>query len=356
VKKKTLLAILNELRCYLTCDSSKPLSMQAGELLALLRTYRFLPYQYLIHRLYEQDVIEGVLDYMPPVLLKRYRAQVNPAEAQEKTLNKLLFAEIMRQHGLPVVQILAVIHRDKTITDLEGRPIPLGEFPGRLRRWGLSRIFVKPTHGCEGSGARILTLRGNDLYLGEEKLTDDLMIARLFSGSEYERFLVQPVVEQHPLLVAMNSASVNTLRIDTLIDESGSVQSSGAFLRVGSGKAVVDNVARGGYAIKVDVDSGRLGRYGTTHARHGRRVVEQHPDTGFRFEGVELPHWEQVQPLLTSGTRALAPLKYVGWDLAFQEQGILLMEASAVHDLFVFQTATGGLRNTPMGRAALAGR
>jgi len=227
VKKKTLLAILNELRCYLTCDSSKPLSVQAGELVALLRAYRFPPYQYLIHRLYEKDCVDGVLDYMPPVLLKRYRARVNPAEAQDKTLNKLLFAEIMRQHGLPVVQDLAVIHRDKAITDPEGKPIPRGEFPGYLRRWGLSRVFVKPTHGCEGRGARILTLRGDDLYLGEEKLSDDLMVARLFSPSEYERFLVQPVVEQHPLLVAMNRSSVNTLRIDTLVDESGAVRSSG---------------------------------------------------------------------------------------------------------------------------------
>lgn len=349
---------LTEARAYLKSDGRKPLRVQWREGADLWRKYGCFPYHYLKHRLYQQESPPEVGSFMPPNLIRRFRDRLNPEAAREMTLNKVLYTRIMQEAGLPVVPVLAVLESGGKMVDPAGKPLDFPAFVRGLAARGLDGIFVKPTHGCEGRGALKLTLQDESLCAGEGPLTEQAFFRTVFSGakhsSEYGAYLVQPLLRQHPLIAEMNSASVNTMRIDALKMDDGSVQSSGAFFRVGNGRDWVDNVSAGGFHINVDLQTGELDRYAFGHVKYGRLKCEAHPVSGFRFAGVHLPHWDQVKSLLQAGMDALAPLRYLGWDVAFGEEGPVLMEASAEHDLFVLQCAIGGLAERLIGKTVMA--
>ena len=350
------LSAASEAKAYLRSDRRKPLSLQIREGARLWREYGHFPYQYFKHRLYRQECRQDITSYVPPLLLRRYRDRLNPEPAREMTLNKLLYTQRMQGAGLPVVPILATIGTEGWIRDTDEKQLSYDELIRRLAERGLQEIFLKPTHGCEGRGARKLAVQSGALRYENEALTERSFFRLLFSGSEYRVFLLQPAVQQHRLLAQMNPSSVNTVRIDALRLDDGSIRSSGAFFRLGNGRDCVDNVSAGGYHIRVDLQTGQLDPYAFGHLKYGIRQYEVHPVSGYRFAGVRLPFWTDLPPLLQAGMNALTPLCYLGWDVAFTEKGLILMEASAEHDLFVFQSAIGGLADLAIGKAAMVRR
>ncbi len=154
------------------------------------------------------------------------------------------------------------------------------------------------------------------------------------------------------MLDALYPRSVNTVRIDTLID-GNTVHSSAATLRLGTGGAHVDNLSRGGLTVPIDLATGRLAGPGRRMPCFATRFYPRHPDTGVRFEEVPLPHWQQLRGLVERGARALAPLGMLGWDVALTVDGPVLLEANANWGEDLFQL-NRGLRDTPAGRLALA--
>ena len=349
---KKLRQVLTEFAAYLKEREKKRIFTQLRELVLLWRLDERFPGYYLRHRLYSRDIGTDVSGYLPESYLARFREGINPEEAWETTRNKALYTSIMQDNHLPVVPILYLIEADRTINHAAGRELNFQEFVAELCQ-NYSEIFIKPTHGFEGQAAQQMSCRDHQLWLRGKPLAERDFFETLFFLPRYNRFLVQSVVTQHPLLNSMNESSVNTVRIDTLVCDDGVIRSSGAFLRVGSGGSWVDNVAAGGFHLKVDVETGAVAPRGYGHVKFGRQWMETHPVSGFRFEEVTLPFWGQVAGLIEKGARALAPLRYLGWDIAFTAEGPILMEASAIHDLFVLQSAVGGLRYTPVGQAAL---
>jgi hypothetical protein len=104
------------------------------------------------------------------------------------------------------------------------------------------------------------------------------------------------------------------------------------------------------------METGQLAKHAKMHVKFGGTIVEKHPISRVCFHDIRLPYWDQIPHLLERGMEALKPLKYLGWDIAFTTTGPVLMEASTDHDLFVFQSAIGGLRQTEIGKAAISAR
>lgn len=349
---KRLRQVPAEFAAYLRERDKKRIITQLRELVLLWRLDRRFPGYYLRNRLYSRDIGTDVSDYLPVFYLHRFRQGINPEEAWETTWNKALYTTIMQDSGLPVMPILYLIEVDRTIHDAAGRELNFHDFVAELCR-NYPEVFIKPTHGCEGQAAQKMSCRDDQLWLRSKPLPEQDFFETLFSNPRISRFLVQAVVRQHPLLSRMNESSVNTVRIDTLVCDDGVIRSSAAVLRVGSGSSWVDNVSAGGFSLKVDLETGAVAPHGYGHVKFGRQRMETHPASGFRFQGTSLPFWDQVAGLIEKGTRALAPLRWLGWDIAFTADGPILMEASANPDLFGLQSAMGGLRHTPVGQATL---
>jgi len=341
-----------EVRPYFRARGKKPIRQQLAEMSSLYRLYRFLPYQYVKHGLYLRDFSGNFRDYIPPILLQRYCDKINPSSRAGTVVDKQKFARIMRQRGLPVVDEIFTIHSDGRIIDLKGKPITFGEAVKAIERQQVNELFVKPTHGSRGLGAMRLSVRSGEIFRGEELIDGDGFYRLLFSGRSFKSYIVQPLVQQHNLLSKMNPTSVNTLRIDTLKQEREVVVNS-AVLRVGSGMTSMDNFATGGFIVKIDLKTGRLGRFATTKVAYGGKKVEVHPKSGFRFSNTALPFWKDAIDCVLEGAICLQPLRALGWDVAITENGPLLLETNHNYDIFLQQEGVGGLRNTALGRAFL---
>ncbi|MFP1602654.1 CapA family protein [Microbacterium sp. 2216-1] len=187
---------------------------------------------------------------------------------------------------------------------------------------GLDSAFCKPLKSGGGLGTFTLDLTVDQASLRE--LYDDLMKQPLI--------LVEEKVVQHPELNEFYPNSVNTVRVVTLQDESGThVISTGA--RFGS-SGITDNFSGTGMVSDVDIASGRI----ITPAVDKKGVAyDAHPYSGKQFVGFQIPHWDQVIDTAKRAMHVLPGVNYVGWDVAIGPDGVSLIEGNSMPDLVLVQ-------------------
>jgi hypothetical protein len=56
--------------------------------------------------------------------------------------------------------------------------------------------------------------------------------------------------------------------------------------------------------------------------------TERHPDTGGRLAGFRLPHWSEALALCLKAHASFSAYAYVGWDVAFTDDGPVLVEGN----------------------------
>lgn len=330
----------------------KSLARQLHDVYRLYRCYGAVPHHYLTHELYRRDCEADVCDFVPPAYLRRLNLWVNPKEATRNVENKKRFAKLMHAAGVPAVPLLASVSVGASFLDAEDVAVSFDELLLRLRRSGHERIFVKPTFGANGAGVFAATVGQHVLRIDGREEDEAAFRARLFADGMFDDYLVQPLIEQHELLNRLNPAAVNTVRIDTFVDGE-QVHTDGAVLRIGSGDKCVDNWSSGGFLAKIDLETGALSPTARTKAKYGRRVVREHPRTGFVFAGTIVPFWPELRALIVAAARAVRPLRYIGWDVAITPAGPLIIEGNHPSDTSLLQDGVGGLWNTPFGREVI---
>lgn len=139
-----------------------------------------------------------------------------------------------------------------------------------------------------------------------------------------DRIFLEQLVLQHPDLNALCPASVNTMRIMTFNDH-GRSEILWAGLRVGNGVNAVDNFHAEGMGVSIDLETGRL--LGDALNKDGIRFAT-HPTTGVRFDGFQLPDFEEAKDLVLNGALESDKILVIGWDVAFSDQGPVIIEAN----------------------------
>lgn len=161
---------------------------------------------------------------------------------------------------------------------------------------------------------------------------------------EQEHYLVQSIVEQHPVLNSIYDKSVNTLRLITLYDKKRNmVIPFSAVLRIGANGNTVDNWAKGGLAVGVDIKTGRLKEYGFYKHGCGQKTTE-HPDTHITFKDVKLPDFDKAIENASSLHHKLKEIPIIGWDIAFTPDGPLFIEGNDNMEVSINQEVNGGLK------------
>jgi putative polysaccharide biosynthesis protein len=329
--------LANEVFPYLQAKNKKPISQQLSELYKLWRVYDCLPYQYFKHRLYNNGHVGKYIDYIPPIIIKGFQIHCNPADRISMISNKFETNQILRRAGLNCVGALLMADKDGTIRDgTSGAAISVKHALAIIAD-GPADLFVKPIDGGVGDGA---------LCINKSDVDDDFLRHR-------PNTLIQPRIKNHPLLAAIFDKSLNTIRVDTLIDGDDVILTA-ACLKVGTGEAQVDNWAKGAIAVGVNVDDGALAAVGVTKAAFGRRQFESHPDTGFRFEGKHVPYWSEVLDLARAAAKAMRPHVTLGWDIAVTQSGPTILEANETGDFFLLQEAVGPLAGSRLAKLACA--
>ena len=114
--------------------------------------------------------------------------------------------------------------------------------------------FAKPSDGQLGNGVFSLQVNNNQIYKNGHIVTLDELLEVILSAD----YLIQERVYQHPAMSALCSSTLNSIRLQTVMTKEGKVIPFGAGLRIGREGSSVDNWAKGGTFVGIDMQKGRL--------------------------------------------------------------------------------------------------
>ena len=180
---------------------------------------------------------------------------------------------------------------------------------------GQTQLIGKPLEGSSGQGIERFTEK--DWRAGAVVFKQLLLDKNIG--------ILEEIVIQHPQMASLNPASVNTCRIATLLGDKqeGIVY---AFLRIGNGSKVVDNVDCGGMAARIDIESGKLLTVG---ADKQGNTFEIHPVTGTPIVGFEIPYWEEAKQMCLDAAQKVRQMRFVAWDVAITPDGPTFIEGNS---------------------------
>lgn len=176
-----------------------------------------------------------------------------------------------------------------------------------------SKIIVKKAHGGgEGKTLKMLYLKDLDVH--------DLY-NKLFPSDN----IIEDLYIQNGILHELNPSSVNTVRIFTVLQNSGTVIIPYAVLRIGCSDDFRDNAAGGNIFALIDPESG------VVISKAVNKKLQQfafHPVSGKQIVGVTIPRWNEVLQLVKNAANVCPEVRHVGWDVAISDNDISLIEGN----------------------------
>lgn len=253
--------------------------------------------------------------------------------------NKLGFARYCQGHGLRHIPTLAVFEKGCRI-DGDDEDLPAVD------------LFLKPVAGKGGGGAERWHYRGQMRYRNTkgDELDGHALLAHVQELSRSEPYLVQPALRNHADLSDLTGGALCTARILTCRTQTGVYEATNAAFRMPSDAAsAVDNFHAGGVASAVDIRTGELG-LATDLGTEGSRWHERHPITNGQIAARRLPMWRDAMELVEGAHRVFDDYVLIGWDVAFLDDGPVLVEGNRGPDIDILQrTSKGPIGNGRFG-------
>lgn len=189
-------------------------------------------------------------------------------------------------------------------------------------------VFAKPLDKSMGRGAFA--------YDYDVNTVQETFNGMLNSGDEW---IVEERISQHPIMAEWNQSSLNTVRVPTILCDDGSFHVMGTFMRTGRKGSVVDNGAAGGIITAVDPKEGVVIANGVNEMG---QLFSNHPDSGKSFYDFQLPEWNKCLSIVENAHRTFLPtIKYIAYDMAYSEDGWVIVEANCGQFLGQFSTKKG---------------
>lgn len=176
-----------------------------------------------------------------------------------------------------------------------------------------NKIMAKPNSQSKGKGVFVL----------DRSLPDDELV-RLVVGKDIvlEQFLVQ-----HPNM-CFDNKSINTIRVNTILDSNGVAHIIKAALRCGVGDSVVDNYSAGGIVYPINVEYGRIEGPGIGKSNLYNKWLYVHPGSSVFMIGKQIPFWKELLEMVNNAAKSLPQVRLVGWDVAITNNGVELIEGN----------------------------
>ena len=203
---------------------------------------------------------------------------------------------------------------------------PVSDNKDKVLEWikNHSLFFAKPNAGQCGKGIEKIDVSKWCIEKSMEDLYDYLVQNKLE--------LLEEPINQHASMNKLNSSSVNTIRMVSVMNKSNEVTILTAFARIGNGKCV-DNFNSGGMTAKVDVQTGEILEEAVN--KKGE-IFDVHPITGIKIKAFKVPNWEQAKDMVKEAAKLSPHVRYIGWDVAITEDGVTLVEGNQFpgHDIY----------------------
>lgn len=273
---------------------------------------------------------------------------LHPFDIEFVVRDKLLAAERFVERGVPIVPVLAVVGRREPCAGHFPRLVTAEAIGHALRDWP-NELFVKPVSGSFGENAMALTRDGDRWLTGSERLSEPELARRLLALGGPTGALVQRRYRNDPRMAGISCGiGLCATRVITALTVDGP-EIVAVIHKLLRRNAIADNFAggmTGNFVCGVDLPSGRLGvAYGR---QGGNRLLltqyAEHPSTGARIAGFQLPQWDAARQVALDAARAFPELPLLGHDIAITGEGPLVLETNTHWRISLPQLAAGGMR------------
>jgi hypothetical protein len=232
--------------------------------------------------------------------------------------DKFLFAQYLKSLDFRTPQTLALCDGDEIIWLDDERIEPIDAL---AEHDGLD-AFLKPTVGWQGENVFRLTVCDGKVFLNGQE-TNTVGIRNRMQG----KYIIQTRLRQLCVLARIYPDSVNTLRIVTARTPANEICVLSSIFRMGTNGNLRDNWCSGGITAGIDIETGRLKKYGYLNPKYGRKVT-CHPDTNVPLEGFEIPFYREAEEAAKGLHFFFYGLHSVGWDIAITEDGPVFIEGN----------------------------
>jgi Sugar-transfer associated ATP-grasp len=259
------------------------------------------------------------------------------ATANDKVLNYAL----LQQYGLPAPETVATFSLAKRQIGQERSLTSQAELEAYLASELPFPVFIKPIHGSYGRGTYLLTAfdaaaRQFTDVQGKRLGFDELVAACM--TKQFSGMLFQKPLQPHSAVRALTGPATSCVRVIVAVPATGP-KIHLAFWKVARAHNITDNFhmgSTGNLLAAINVKTGMVERV-ITGLWPGGKEVREHPDTRQVMVGQFLPDWERAMNLCLSAAVHFQGLRLQHWDVAFCEQGPVLMELNTEADLGVPQ-------------------
>ncbi len=259
------------------------------------------------------------------------------------TADKFYFNIFLNRFEIPTPRVLCFVKGEKAIyfdpkfADIEGQTErqKLKEFFSKDMD-----AFAKPSDGQLGNGVFSLKIKDKQIYKDGCLTTLDDLLSVICSAD----YLIQERIYQHPRLATLCSTTLNSIRLQTVITANGDIIPFGAGLRIGREGSSVDNWAKGGIFVGIDMQTGKLFENGFLKPQYGTST-KRHLDSNIVFKDYEIPFFQEAVDLAVRLHTLMYRCHSVGWDIAITENGPVFIEGNGLWEISLVQAVHGGLKH-----------
>ncbi len=246
--------------------------------------------------------------------------------------DKLTLKYVLSQYDAYLPKYFCTIKKAGRITPLmDGKDIyKMEDLLNCIKRE--RQVALKMASSDHGVGFYKLSY-SEQFEIDNEAVSIEQFVAFLNALDDY---LVTEYVVAHEAIRSISSGALNTVRVMVVKEDSRNAKLTNAvvkFSTLASGQ--VDNIQRGGIIAKVNVLTGEFS--------NAKKVVnniffdcERHPDSNLEIKG-HLPHWQEMSEKLVEISQHLAPLTYLGYDIAITDDGFKIIEINSHQGIRMFQ-------------------
>jgi alpha-L-glutamate ligase-like protein len=248
----------------------------------------------------------------------RFVADGNPPHLIPLVNDKVKTKELARKADVPTPELYGVVEIHAQVRRIE-------KMVG-----GRETFVIKPANGAQGDGILVIVgknrkgwKRASGAIMTPESFSNHVtnVLSGMYSLNGMEDVaMLEETVRFADVFEGLSEAGVPDIRV--IVFRGVPVMAMARVpTRESDGKA---NLHKGGIGLGIDLVTGR-----TTRGVQHDAIIEEHPETGQRLDGVQMPQWRDI---LDMSARCYEPtgLDYLGVDIVFDEtKGPLLLELNA---------------------------
>lgn len=155
-----------------------------------------------------------------------------------------------------------------------------------------------------------------------------------------ESYLIEAKIFQSETLNKINPNCVLGLRVYTLLKDNIPIVLA-SHLRTGYKTSYIDTTK--GINVRYDIVKNKLEQLGHQSWKFGGKSYSKHPFTAYEFNNQPLPYPDKVIELCKKAATLFPDQRLIGWDIAYTDQGAVIIEGNDSPDIQSMQITFKGL-------------